>query len=524
MSEEQDLTNIEPILVVDDSATNRFLLRSILEALGYPVIECEDGIECLEYCEADKPSVVLLDIMMPRMDGIEVCRRLREKYGREELPIIMVTTKSESSDLATSMELGANDYVTKPLDRQVFLARLENQLLLRSSQQKIREQQEVLENALEIQSAMGDVLPEGIAVFDVFGACIYRNAHLVELCSDRQIDSAQDVFKLIFNGALEGQLHEILSQIHLDKRLVIDRELTSENLSVQVVTKPIWPDRANSLRLWIWRDLTKMRELERQTRQQIKLDTVGIFAAGVAHNFNNIMGGILGASEVLKHMARGNTKLERCIKVIQTAVDNGVKLTKKMSVLKHRDVSGADEEGLNLLDALLVVVGTQQELVGERITFEVNVPEECRLLKIDTTNFIDIMSNLISNAVDAIEESGTIRIVARELNSDFVELTLQDNGHGMDQETLSKIYEPFFSTKNLDVRNSVSMEGNGLGLWNVYNLVKMAGGEIEHRSKPGEGTTVILQLPVKTVCEYHPKEQSELEQGSAEDKAEVRVE
>ena len=84
------------ILVVDDTASNRFLLRAMLVSAGYSVDEVEDGAQCIEYCERERPAIVLLDIMMPVMDGIAACKKLREQHSRGDLPVVMVTTKNEA--------------------------------------------------------------------------------------------------------------------------------------------------------------------------------------------------------------------------------------------------------------------------------------------------------------------------------------------------------------------------------------------------------------------------------------------
>jgi DNA-binding response OmpR family regulator len=119
------------LLVVDDSETNRDLLSRRLERKGYRVLTAESGPQALEIVSREPVDVVLLDIMMPGMNGMDVLRALRKAHSPEQLPVIMVTAKAESEDIVDALEEGANDYVVKPIDFPVCLARLQAQLRTR---------------------------------------------------------------------------------------------------------------------------------------------------------------------------------------------------------------------------------------------------------------------------------------------------------------------------------------------------------------------------------------------------------
>lgn len=116
------------LLVVDDNEMNRDLLARRLQRQGYQVAIAEDGYQALTKIEQQHYDMVLLDIMMPGINGLEVLENLRKSYSSLELPIIMVTAKDQSDDIVGALRLGANDYVTKPLDFQVVLARVQTHL------------------------------------------------------------------------------------------------------------------------------------------------------------------------------------------------------------------------------------------------------------------------------------------------------------------------------------------------------------------------------------------------------------
>lgn len=125
------------LLVVDDNESNRDLLSRRLVAAGYAVATAASGPEALEALTEARFDAVLLDVMMPGMDGLEVLRRVRERYGVTELPVVMVSALGDPRDLVEALRLGANDYVTKPLDMPVVLARVGTQLALRRASEDV---------------------------------------------------------------------------------------------------------------------------------------------------------------------------------------------------------------------------------------------------------------------------------------------------------------------------------------------------------------------------------------------------
>lgn len=114
------------VLVVDDERLNRTLLRSLLQAAGYQVSEAEDGEQALQQVGAEAPDVVLLDVMMPGLDGYTVCRRIKENSATAHLPILIVTALNDREARLEGIGAGANDFLTKPIDRQEVLLRVQN--------------------------------------------------------------------------------------------------------------------------------------------------------------------------------------------------------------------------------------------------------------------------------------------------------------------------------------------------------------------------------------------------------------
>ena len=132
------------LLIVDDVSDNRTVLSRCFLRRGFEIVEASCGADALILVREQTFDVVLLDVMMPGMDGTEVLRRIREEFPASELPVIMVTAKSQSQEIVDALKLGANDYVTKPVDFSIALARVDTQIARRRSDQEIRKANESL--------------------------------------------------------------------------------------------------------------------------------------------------------------------------------------------------------------------------------------------------------------------------------------------------------------------------------------------------------------------------------------------
>jgi class 3 adenylate cyclase len=136
------------VLVVDDEEHNRTLLRDPLEARGYEVAEAENGLEALQKTAALAPDVILLDLMMPSMDGFEVCRRLRKDGKTAHIPILMVTALSERKERLKGIEAGANDFLNKPIDLQDVILRVRNAVYSKHLHDQLQAEREKSEQLL----------------------------------------------------------------------------------------------------------------------------------------------------------------------------------------------------------------------------------------------------------------------------------------------------------------------------------------------------------------------------------------
>lgn len=145
--------NGEKILIVDDNPVNREVVKTRLELNHYQPIEAVDGIDGIEKMEREKPDLVILDLMMPRMSGYEFCKRVRKEYSPDEAPIIMLTARTEMGDKIYGLQLGANDYIAKPFNKEELVARVAVLLRIRQMSRELHKWNEELEQRVDERTA-----------------------------------------------------------------------------------------------------------------------------------------------------------------------------------------------------------------------------------------------------------------------------------------------------------------------------------------------------------------------------------
>lgn len=251
--------------------------------------------------------------------------------------------------------------------------------------------------------------------------------------------------------------------------------------------------------LGIVRDITEVRQLEMQFRQAQKMEAVGRLAGGVAHDFNNMLGVILGYSDI--SLGLGVTgPIERYLSEIKKASQRAAILTRQLLAFSRQQV--VFPKILNLNDVVRDVTSMFLRLVGEDIEVEFHPAASLGGIKADAGQIEQILMNLVVNARDAMPNGGKIIIETQNAELDeyyaaqhpgaraggYVVLAVSDTGCGMDEKTKSQIFEPFFTTKAVG-------HGTGLGLSTVYGIVKQSEGYIIVYSEVGKGTTLKIYFP-----------------------------
>jgi two-component system cell cycle sensor histidine kinase/response regulator CckA len=233
-------------------------------------------------------------------------------------------------------------------------------------------------------------------------------------------------------------------------------------------------------------DVSDRRRVEEQLRQSQKMDALGQLAGGVAHDFNNLLTAISANAELMSFELDEQAPAREELEEIRRTVRRGAELTRQLLAFSRPDGSGR-LEALDLNDVVRDAEKMLRRVIGEHIWLETKLDPNAALIRADRGQMEQVLVNLVVNARDAMPEGGLIGIETAR-GADSVSLTVRDTGHGMDDVTRSRLFEPFFSTKP-------EGKGTGLGLATVYGIVRQSSGTIDVASAVGEGTAISIRLP-----------------------------
>jgi PAS domain S-box-containing protein len=249
-------------------------------------------------------------------------------------------------------------------------------------------------------------------------------------------------------------------------------------------------------------DITERKKLEDQLRQSQKMEAVGRLAGGVAHDFNNMLGVILGHAELAMELVAPNLPLYHDLEKIREAAGRSAELTRQLLAFARKQT--VTPRTLDFNETVGGMLKMLQPLIGEAIDLVWRPLEALPPIKMDPSQIDQILANLCVNARDAITGVGKIIIEtgmatfdeadcavhSELLPGNYIMLVVSDDGRGMDAHTQSKIFEPFFTTK-------IKGKGTGLGLATIYGIVKQNNGFIDVYSEPGQGSTFKIYLPAQ---------------------------
>ena len=521
------------ILVVDDNPENVHILINNLKA-QYDIICAVNGQSALESAfSAPPPDLILLDIMMPGMDGFEVCSRLKANADTWGVPIIFVTALGQEVDEAKGLNLGAVDFITKPfsipivearinaalrlkeeMDRRIMLTRkLEN--LNQDLEMRVTEKTNALKQAhAELQASekkyrdIYENAPEGIFQTSFEGRFLSANPAMARILG---YSSPEDLLADATNIRQQLYVHpeqrDVFIKLLKHQEAIVgyelqfykkDRQLVWVSISARVVRG----DTGQPLFLeGFLTDISERKRLEEQLRQAAKMEAIGNLVGGVAHDFNNLMTAVIGYSDLLLSLLPSDDPSRKPMGLIRKAGLSAAALTQRLLAFSRKQVLQP-----LVMDLNATVTGTEkmlQRMIGEDIDLSAQLDPSLRPVLADAGQIEQVIMNLAVNARDAMPQGGKLSIETANAVLDeaycrehigvhpgpYVLLAVSDTGIGMDTETLSHMFEPFFTTKARD-------KGTGLGLATVYGIVKQSCGHIYVYSEPGRGTTFKVYLPV----------------------------
>jgi two-component system cell cycle sensor histidine kinase/response regulator CckA len=494
-------------LVADNHPVIRQFLSELLTREGYAVLTAEDGLSALDLLAAHRPQVLIVDLIMPNIDGWTLCRMVRSHPVHREAFLIVLSAVAAELPLQAA-DLEANAYVAKGPLQSMGAQLLE---VLRVAREKgfahrFKETQGLEHiHAREItRELLGQrrhfeiifsSLDEGIVEITGDGRVVYVNP------------SAAAMIGLAEEAVLARTLEELLPQ---EQRKAI-RELLHKSppreqptairigqREVEIRLYPLGEEKGRAVVLLV--DVTERKRFEEQLQRARRLESIGTLAAGVAHDFNNLLTVVQGNADMMLMDFNPTHPHYSRLQEIGRQVQSAKRLTGQLLGYARK---GRFEIQTLDLNQMVQVAAEAFGRARKEITITTELDPELRRIEGDAGQLEQLILNLLLNAGDAMPQGGHLTLrtrnaTHRDMSSSayrprkgrYAMVVVRDTGKGMDEQTLGRVFEPFFTTKEMG-------RGTGLGLASVYGTVKGHGGYVEVESQPGKGTTFAVFLPVK---------------------------
>ena len=476
------------VLLVDDNPDMREYVQRLLER-NYEVKLARDGVEALELARLNPPDLVLTDVMMPRMDGFQLLKSLRENPHTMLLPVIILSARAGEESRVEGMEAGADDYLVKPFTARELMARVGAHLTMKRLREELSQREQNERNRAEAAEnqyrRILESISEGFLFVDRDWTIRYVNnvyAGFVRFAPEELIGkNLWERFPSVIETSFGRAYREAML---LQKEAEIEDYFEPVDAWFHVHLYP-----TNDGLAFFIADVTAERRQRQALLVSEKLAAAGRLASTVAHEINNPLESVVN----LLYLARRAATPQQADQYLDYAEReiNRVSHIARQTLGFYRETAQLTRIPIGaVVDTLLQVYQGKLRSKGIQVSARVDPQLE---ITARSGELNQILSNLITNALDACSTGGRLEIQAsaRDGNGEEgVEIAVVDNGAGIPEANLSRVLEPFFTTKK-DV-------GTGLGLWVVKQIVEGSSGTLTIESSTGtddHGTTVKIYLP-----------------------------
>ncbi|MGB3207944.1 MAG: response regulator [Crinalium sp.] len=491
------------ILVIEDENIIRDIIVDILNAENFQTFDADNGETGIQLALQHLPDLIVCDVMMPKMSGHDVLQTLRKNPVTATIPFIFITAKADHDSIREGMELGADDYLTKPFNNKQLIGaiatRLKNKAIVN---EHIQQQIDELRYNLAEQAALLDITTDAIIVQNLSNHILFwnkgaervygwladealgKNANKILYKASEQLENPEQTITTI--GEWQGELNQITKddrELIVASRWVLMRDRQGEPKSILTVST----------------DVTEKKQLEEQFFRAQRLESLGILAGGIAHDLNNVLTPIMMAVQLLQ-LKISDAQSKNWLTLLETNVRRGADLVKQVLSFAR------GMQGKRTIIQISHLINELKHFASETFPKSINIYTDTKsslqAIVGDATQIHQVLLNLCVNARDAMPDGGTLTIDAENIYLDehytrmnidahvgnYIVITVSDTGIGIPNDIMEKIFYPFFTTKEVG-------EGTGLGLSTVIGIVKSHGGFVKVKSEVGKGTQFKVYLP-----------------------------
>lgn len=519
------------ILIADDDRFTRLMLRQVMETEGYKVEEAGDGKQCLAAYEKYKPDMVLLDAMMPVMDGFACCAQLQTLMERDSLdgssalrtPVLMITGLNDQASVNWAFEAGATDLVTKPIHPPVLMRRVRRLLEASWAEKSLRERERqyrsVVENVKEVifqtnaagtwtflNPAWTDLT--GFAVAESVGTNFLKYVHP----DDQQLH--QELWQSLLKGKEASCLQEIRYltktgesrwvEIHAHPTQSANGSLTGISGIIRDITERIYTEALEREKLKLETEIVERKRTENVIRNALSkekelAELQSQIITTISHEFRTPLTTIRSSSDLLKCYSQNWTEEKKLkhFQRIEDAVEHMSNLLSDVILIGQAEAgqlkfnpTQVDLENWcrEMIDDWQLSLGNQVDEGSPQII--VSVQGNATQANLDEKLLRQILTNLLSNAVKFSPKTGTVHfdLVCQEEQAIFC---IKDKGIGIPKDEQEQVFDSFYRASNTG-----TIEGTGAGLAITKKCVELHQGQITVDSEVGVGTTFRVKLPL----------------------------
>ncbi|GEM_PF-5561659 len=503
------------LLIIDDEEEMRSWLGRMLGKEGFELTFAKNGETGIRTFEEGDFDIVMVDMLLGDMDGIDLVRKFKNE--RPNVEIIMMSGYGTFSDVVNVMKAGAQDFIEKPVDPDLCLAKVRRAAKIRQLNQNFQFLDEQYNNIRELKEYNENIinqLPLGLLSINIQDVVVGCNSYIKNrFCLNKNLTKCPNCNVRVFlekHFDSSERIFESYEKLKKDN-LPFDFVILNNSLETNKVSHfRILGSKFSAGMLLFINDITEDYNLKQKILENEKVANLGKFVLGITHglgnNMANVIANISGVEEEVENIAN---KIETCVQIhmgdearedlgdrLQRMKDYSTRLRKRVQEMDMniRSLLGYSRQqpvyraltDINQLVEEAAIIVQSKEYKG--IIFEKNFSRDIPMIKVNPYQIKDVFVDLMLNGVQAMENGGTLSYSTEYVKEkDMIRISISDTGYGIPEENKGKIFNVFFTTKKT---------GTGLGLPNVKSIVKQHEGEIDLKSELGKGTIFFVDLKV----------------------------